>query len=86
MSQGAPRRSLQKVLADLLKGEINAGMQAFAYDDFRVWIGDELNGFAARGELRPSSPAWSEDGAIAHWLHETAIRFYPESDYAKKHR
>ena len=30
--------------AGLLDGEINAGLQTFAFDDFRVWIGDELNG------------------------------------------
>jgi len=83
---GLPRRSLQRVLCGLLDGEINAGLQAFAFDDFRVWIGDELNGYAATARITPDAPAWSDDTAIAHWLHETAIRLYPDSDYAKVHR
>ena len=72
--------------AGLLDGEINAGLQTFAFDDFRVWIGDELNGYTATARITPDDPAWSDDTAIAHWLHETAIRLYPDSDYAKVHR
>ena len=83
---GLPRRSLQRVLCGLLDGEINAGLQTFAFDDFRVWIGDELNGYTATARITPDDPAWSDDTAIAHWLHETAIRLYPDSDYAKVHR
>jgi hypothetical protein len=45
----------------------------FAFDSFRVWVGDELNGFDAMAEIRPGDPAWSDDVAIAHWLHQTAI-------------
>ena len=83
---GLPRRSLQRVLCGLLDREINAGLQTFAFDDFRVWIGDELNGYAATARITPDDPVWSDDTAIAHWLHDTAIRLYPESDYAKVHR
>jgi len=83
---GLPRRSLQRVLCGLLDGEINAGLQTFAFDDFRVWIGDELNGYVATARITPDDPVWSDDTAIAHWLHETAIRLYPDSDYAKAHR
>jgi hypothetical protein len=32
---GAPRRSLQQVLCELLESEINAGLQIFAFDSFR---------------------------------------------------
>jgi len=81
---GAPRRSLQRVLCELLDSEINAGVQTFAFDSFRVWIGDEVNGIEATGEITPGNPAWSDDGAIAHWLHDTAIRRYPQSEYAKR--
>ena len=83
---GLPRRSPQHVLCGLLDGEINAGLQTFAFDDFRVWIGDELNGYVATARITPDDPVWSDDTAIAHWLHDTAIRLYPESDYAKVHR
>lgn len=57
----------------LLASEISAGLQTFAFDSFRAWVGDELNGFDARAEIRPGDPAWSDDVAIAHWLHQTAI-------------
>jgi hypothetical protein len=81
---GAPRRSLQQVLCELLESEINVGLQTFAFDSFRVWFGDELNGIHAQAELKPGGPAWRDDAAIAHWLHETAIRLYPQSKYAKR--
>jgi len=83
---GLPRRSLQRVLCELLESEINAGLQTFAFDIVRVWIGDELNGFAATAGITRKDAAWSDDAAVAHWLHETAIRLYPESDYARAHR
>ena len=83
---GAPRRSLQRVLCELLESEINAGLQTFAFGFMRVWIGDELNGFDAVAEIKPEEPAWSDNAAIAHWLHETAIRLYPESEYARPPR
>ena len=83
---GTPPRSLQRVLCNLLDSEINAGLQTFAFDSFRIWFGDELNGIHARVELRPDDPAWGDDAAVAHWLHETAIGLYPQSEYARKHR
>ena len=78
---GAPRRSLQRVLCELLDSEINAGLQTFALDIVRVWLGDELNGLEAEAELTPEGAV--DDAAIAHWLHETAIKLYPDSGYAR---
>ena len=83
---GAPRLSLQRVLCDLLESEVSAGLQTFPFDSFRIWIGDELNGIRAEGALDDSDAAWEDDSAIAHWLHETAIRLYPDSDYARRRR
>jgi hypothetical protein len=54
---GAPGRSLQRVLCELLESEINAGLQTFAFDIVRVSIGDELNGIEAQAELMPRNPA-----------------------------
>ena len=82
----APRRSLQQVLRELHDGEITAGLQTFAWGGVRVWIGDELNGRDAEGTLSPQDAAWADDASIAHWLHETAIRLFPNSDYAKRHQ
>ena len=86
MPAGAAWRSLQRVLRELLYSEINAGLQTFAFGSFRVWIGDEMNGAEATAEITPNDPARSDNSAVAHWLHETAIRLYPNSDYAKAHR
>jgi len=83
---GVPRRSLQQVLCELLHSEINAGLQTFAFDSFRIWFGDELNGICVQAKLKPSDPAWGDDAAIAHWLHETALRLYPQSEYAKRYQ
>ena len=83
---GVPRRSLQRVLCELLDSEISAGLQTFPFDSFRVWIGDELNGILAEGALDDRDAAWGDDRAIAHWLHETAIRLYPDSDYGKRNK
>jgi hypothetical protein len=83
---GAPRRNLQQVFCELLESEINAGLQTFAFGIVRVWIGDELNGIDAQAELTPRNPAWGDDEAIAHWLHEAALRLYPGSDYAREYR
>ena len=82
---GAPRRDLQRVLCELLDSEISAGLQTFPFDSFQVWIGDDLNGIDAVGRFEDRR-VWQDSGAIAHWFHETALRLYPESDYAKKHR
>ena len=85
-SAGAPYRNLQRVLFDLLDSEINAGLRTFGCASFLVWIGDELNNFDAEAILVDKDAAWADDGAIANWLHETAIRLYPDSDYARRHR
>jgi hypothetical protein len=52
----------------------------------RVWIGDELNGLDAEAALARKDAAWTDDASLAHWLHETALRLYPDSDYARRHR
>jgi len=82
---GAPRRSLQHVLAELHASEINAGLQTFFDAGVRVWIGDELNGRDAEATLGDCDAAWRDDASLAHWLHETALRLFPESGYARRH-
>lgn len=47
------------MLRELLDGEINVGLQTFAFDSFRVWIGDELNGFDLSAYRRGTSHDWS---------------------------
>jgi hypothetical protein len=80
------RHHLQQVLRALHDGEINAGLQNFFDCGVRIWIGDALNGRAAEASLARSGGAWSDDNSLAHWLHEPALRLYPDSDYARRHR
>jgi len=39
------------------------------------WLVPRAGCWPARSapEIRPGDPAWSDDVAIAHWLHQTAI-------------
>jgi hypothetical protein len=54
----------------------------------RVWIGDEANGIQAETTINRTVAArlrWPEGLTAASWLHETALRLYPDSKYAKAH-
>jgi hypothetical protein len=82
---GAPR-DLETVLEELHDSEINAGLQTYNPAGLRVWIGDQLNGLDVSAHIGPHDGGWLSEGTVAQWLHETAIRLYPESDYAKWHR
>lgn len=82
----SPRLSLQKVIEALHDSEINVGMQSFCFCGLQVWIGDELNGIKARGRLEPDrDDRWPDDGAVAFWLHETALRLFSNSNYSRDH-
>jgi hypothetical protein len=81
-----PSLSLQRVIEALHDSEINVGMQSFCFSGLQVWIGDELNGIKARGRLeRGHNGQWLGDGAVGLWLHRTALRLYPDSDYARRY-
>ena len=81
---GALRLSLQEVIARLHDSEINVGLQSFALCGLQVWIGDPLSGKAAEGSIETEDPGWLNEGSVALWLHETALRLYPESQYARQ--
>jgi hypothetical protein len=54
----------------------------------RVWIGDELNGIRDETTINRTAAArlkWPEGFTAASWLHEAALRLYPDSKYAKEH-
>jgi hypothetical protein len=79
---------LESVLQQLHDSEINAGVQTFYDAGMRVWIGDEVNGIQAETTINRTAAArlkWPEGFTAASWLHETALRLYPESKYAKEH-
>jgi hypothetical protein len=79
---------LELVLQQLHDSEINAGVQTFYDAGMRVWIGDELNGINAETVINRTAAArlkWPEGFTAASWLHETALRLHPDSQYAKEH-
>jgi hypothetical protein len=76
------------VLQQLHDSEINAGVQAFYDAGMRVWIGDESNGIHAETTINRTAAArlkWPEGLTAASWLHETALRLYPNSKYAEEY-
>ena len=80
--------TLERVLQQLHDSEINTGVQTFYDAGMRVWIGDELNGIQAETTINRTAAArlkWPDGLTAAGWLHETALRLYPDSKYAKEH-
>jgi hypothetical protein len=79
---------LERILQQLHDSEINAGVQTFYDAGMRVWIGDEANGIKAKTVINRTRAArlkWPEGFATGSWLHEAALRLYPDSKYAKSH-
>jgi hypothetical protein len=79
---------LEYVLQQLHDSEINAGVQTFYDAGMRVWMGDELNGIQAETTINRTRAArlkWPEGFTAADWLHETALRLFPDSKYAEEH-
>jgi hypothetical protein len=63
-------------------------VQTFYDAGMRVWISDELNGIQAETTINRTAAArlkWPEGLTAASWLHETAIRLYPDGHYAKSY-
>jgi hypothetical protein len=81
---------LEHTLQQLHDCEINAGVQTFYDTGMRVWIGDESNGILAETTINRTANfaaprKWPEGVTAASWLHEVALRLYPDSEYAKAH-
>jgi hypothetical protein len=77
---------VERILQQLHDSEINAGMQTFYDAGMRLWIGDEANGIQAETTINRTAAdrlKWPEGLTAASWLHETALRLYPDSKYAK---
>jgi hypothetical protein len=76
------------MLQQLHDSEINAGVKMFYDAGVRVCIGDEANGIQAETTINRTRAArlkWPERLTAASWLHETALRLYPDSKYTKEH-
>jgi hypothetical protein len=83
--------TLEQVLQQLHDSEINAGVQTFYDTGMRVWIGDDANGIRTETTIDRTASfvaprKWPEGVTAASWLHEVALRLYPDSKYAKSHK
>jgi hypothetical protein len=81
---------LERILQQLHDSEINAGVQTFYDAGMRVWIGDESNGIHSETTINrlgnfADPRKWPDGVTAASWLHEVALRLYPDSKYAKAH-
>jgi hypothetical protein len=80
---------LEHMLQQHHGSEINAGVQTFYDAGMRVWIGDEYNGIQAEAVFKRMGSlagprTWPERVTAASWLHQTALRLYPDGRYAKE--
>ena len=75
---------LNQVLRALHDSQIIAGIQTLSDGCVRVWLGDEMNAPITEATIAPKGRKWPEEDA-ARWLHETALRLFPDSPYAKSH-
>ena len=80
------RPELETVIRELHNSKIEIGFQTFS-GGIAVWISDEL--YLVREDCvfdhanpNPVTP----DNSVALWLHITALRLFPDSDYARGHR
>lgn len=79
VSDGLPAdMSLSAVLRRLYDSEINCGLSSFWDGGWSVWIGDDMNGRRADDNFDNGQLA-----EAAYWLHNTALRVYPKSEYAR---
>ena len=77
--------TLEKIRSELV---CSGAVQTFYDGGMRVWIGDESNGIHAETTINRTRAArlkWPEGVTAASWLHDTALRLYPDSKYAKEH-
>lgn len=66
-----------EIMKKLYSSEINCTVESFWDADWTIKIGDHMNGFKAEEQFEDF-----ESEEAAKWLHDEAIRLYPDSDYA----
>jgi hypothetical protein len=68
--------AVEAILTDLYDSEINVSWLWDGGIDVR--LGDELNGYKAKGKVSTIAEA-------AAWLRDQACAHYPDSEFARKH-
>jgi len=68
--------NIQTVMENLYKSELNCRISTFWDGDYDVFLGDRVNGYKDECSFKTLDEC-------AQWLHEVAIKQYPDSNYAK---
>jgi len=79
---------LEVVLQGLHDSEIRCGIQNEPpVDGITAWIdyGSRAEKATFYGTIVGDRQVWPAADRIASWLHETALRLFPDSPYAKEH-
>jgi hypothetical protein len=69
------------VIRQLHGSDIRMGFQTYR-GGISLWVSDRLHRVRAERVFDEASPLTPEDSA-ARWLHITAVRLFPDSDYAR---
>ena len=74
---------LETVIRQLQASDLRVGVQA-SDAGIQVWISDRLHRVRAERLIDGSrSASWRED-SVALWLHQAALRLFPDNAYARK--
>jgi hypothetical protein len=75
---------LETVIRGLHRSEIRVGFQTFS-GGIVIWISDRSTRVRAERVFDDASPMTIADTAV-EWMHSTALRKFPDSNYAIQHR
>jgi hypothetical protein len=75
---------LDTVIRGMHSSEIRVGIQTFN-GGIVIWIGDRSNRVRAERVFHDTSRMTIDDTAV-EWMHSTALRNFPDSNYAMQYR
>jgi hypothetical protein len=82
-------QTFEGILRDLRKSCITAGAQVIGDGVVRVWIGDQIIGVKASTIIASDNLSqgtnWLGASRAIRWLHDAAVRLYPDSPYTRSH-
>jgi hypothetical protein len=81
---GMKELDLDTVIRGLHSSEIRVGIQTFS-GGIVVWISDRSTRIRAERVFDDASPLTIADTAV-EWMHSTALRKFPDSNYATQYR
>jgi hypothetical protein len=79
--------TLDDAIAPLYAREINCGGETCWDGGITAWIdfGSRTEKATFYGTIVGDQQVWPAADRIAAWMHETALRLFPDSPYAKAH-